>query len=93
MCFQLVWVIYFIIGRMNNFKFFQKRNPYKNTIQWRTGQGSWIPINILTNSHIRNILSCLRGEGDRIIPNPYQGVTHDEWYDILVNEFGNRINE
>jgi hypothetical protein len=76
---------------MNSFKFFQKFKPYPSgSIQWRTGQGTIIPIDQLSNSHIRNILTCLTGTGERTIPDPYQDKTHNEWYLILLNELRSR---
>ena len=82
---------------MNSFKFFQKFKPYQleikyppGSIQWRTGQGTIIPIDQLSNSHIRNILTCLTGTGERTIPDPYQDKTHNEWYLILLNELRSR---
>jgi hypothetical protein len=35
----------------------------------------------------------MNGEGDMVIPNPYEGRTHNEWSIIFDNELRRRRNE
>lgn len=60
------------------------------TIQWRTGNGTHIPIDRLSADHIINISRCLLGDGNMTIPNPYEGRTKDEWVQIFYNELMRR---
>lgn len=59
-------------------------------VRWVRGNGEQILISELTSGHIRNILACLRGMGNVVIPDPYHGRSNDEWYQILIEELGNR---
>lgn len=63
-----------------------------NTV-WRTATGRHTPIMWMTNSHIINTLSCLRGVGLTEIPEIYEGKTKREWIDILKTELRVREQE
>ena len=63
-----------------------------NTV-WRTATGRHTPIIWMTNSHIINTLSCLRGVGLMEIPEIYEGKTKQEWIDILKTELRIRDQE
>lgn len=87
---------------MKDFKFFQKKERVfsewmdlmddyhlggiQPVIRWRRADGVYIPINELSDEHIRNIRRCLAGVGDSFIPNPYEGRTSEEWIDIMSEE-------
>jgi hypothetical protein len=64
------------------------------TIQWRTANGLTYPINTMSIDHIVSVVRCMNGDGNMVIPNPYEGRTHTEWYEIFHNEMlrrrGNR---
>ena len=74
---------------IRQFKFFQKPKP----IRWVTGYGSTIPVETMSIDHIANIVRCMNGEGDMIIPNPYCGNSHTEWVYIFHNELNRRRNQ
>ena len=71
---------------MKPFKFFQE--PKK--IRWVTRNGLSHPIEYISTDHIVNIVRCMNGDGNMIIPNPYEGRTHDEWVHIFHNELERR---
>lgn len=56
------------------------------TIQWRRSNGQHTPIDRLSVDHIVNICTCLFGNGNMSIPDPYEGRTKDEWVEIFHNE-------
>ena len=70
------------------FKFFQE--PKK--IRWVTRNGLSHPIEYISTDHIVNIIRCMNGEGNMVIPNPYCGKSHSEWCDIFHNELYRRRN-
>ena len=63
-----------------------------NTI-WKTATGRQTPIFYMTNSHIINVLGCLRGVGLTEIPEVYEGRTKREWIDIFKAELKVREEE
>lgn len=68
------------------FKFFQNTS----TMRWRTASGLTYLVGHMSIDHIVSVIRCLDGDGDMIIPNPYQGRTHDEWSIIFDNELRRR---
>ena len=74
---------------IKDFKFFHKSKP----IRWVTGYGSSYLIENISVDHIASIVRCMNGEGDMIIPNPYDGRTHSEWIVIFQNELNRRRNQ
>ena len=73
---------------IKDFKFFQE--PKK--IRWVTRNGLSHPIHTISTDHIVNIIRCMNGEGNMVIPNPYEGKSHSEWCDIFHNELYRRRN-
>ena len=71
---------------MRQFKFFQS----EQTIRWRTANGLTHPIHTISIDHIVSIIRCINGEGEMIIPNPYEGKSHAEWIGIFYNELRRR---
>jgi len=71
---------------MNKFKFFQS----EQTIRWRTANGLTHPIHTISTDHIVSIVRCMNGDGNMIIPNPYEGRTHSDWIDAFQNELERR---
>ena len=71
---------------MKTFKFFQS----EQTIRWRTANGLTHPIHTISIDHIVSIIRCINGEGEMIIPNPYEGKSHAEWIGIFYNELRRR---
>jgi hypothetical protein len=69
------------------FKFFQKENE---NIIWTNAVGVEIPVTRLRNGHIYNIIGCLRGQGNRTIPEMYNGKSHEQWLQIMNNELNRR---
>jgi hypothetical protein len=60
---------------------------------WTNAAGVSVLINRLRENHIYNIIRCLVGRGNRIIPEIYQGKTRQEWLTIMNNELDRRRNE
>jgi hypothetical protein len=75
------------------FKFFVGDQYNREEITWRTQTGRDMLIFFMTNNHIENTINCLQGNGLTIIPNPYNGRTHDEWIRIFNSELRARIYE
>jgi hypothetical protein len=73
---------------IKDFKFFQE--PKK--IRWVTGNGLSHPIEYISVDHIVSIVRCMNGEGNMVIPNPYEGKSHSEWCTIFHNELNRRRN-
>ena len=71
------------------FKFFQEPKP----IRWVTRDGLSHRLENISVDHIVNIVRCMNGEGNMVIPNPYGGKTHTEWIGIFHNELRRRRNE
>ena len=71
---------------MKQFKFFQGPKP----IRWVTGYGSSYLIENISVDHIMSIVRCMNGDGNMVIPNPYNGRTHNEWCIIFDNELRRR---
>ena len=44
----------------------------------------------MTHEHIDNVVRCLIGQGNMIIPEPYQGKSHLEWLFIFRDELRRR---
>ena len=59
-------------------------------IRWVTGYGSSYLIENISVDHIMSIVSCMNGDGNMVIPNPYNGRTHNEWCIIFDNELRRR---
>jgi len=74
---------------MKTFKFFQEPKP----IRWVTANGLSHRLENISIDHIVSIIRCMNGEGDMVIPNPYEGRTHNEWSIIFDNELRRRRNE
>ena len=74
---------------MFDFKFFRG----KQSIFWVTAKGKAIPIEKLSDNHLRNIVNCFLGQGDSIIPDPYLGKSWFEWCDIFDAEIERRLAE
>jgi hypothetical protein len=74
---------------IKDFKFFQEPTP----IRWRTANGLSHRLENISIDHITSIVRCMNGNGDRTIPNPYEGRTHTEWIDIFHNEMIRRRDE
>ena len=74
---------------MKDFKFFQNQKP----IRWVTRNGLSHPIEYISIDHITNIIRCMNGRGNMVIPNPHQGRTHAEWVSIFHDELIRRRNE
>lgn len=68
------------------FKFFQGPKP----IRWRTANGLTHRLENISTDHIVSIIRCMNGDGNVIIPNPYEGRTHDEWVNLFHNEIERR---
>jgi hypothetical protein len=78
-----------------NFKFFKGQSPHydrHNTV-WKTATGRHIPIDWMTNNHIRNAINCLIGIGSTEIPEIHEGKTKREWIDIFKTEISIREQE
>ncbi len=78
-----------------NFKFFKGHLPHydrHNTV-WKTATGRHIPIDWMTNNHIRNAINCLIGIGSTEIPEIHEGKTKREWIDIFKTEISIREQE
>ena len=71
---------------MKPFKFFQEPTP----IRWVTANGLSHRLENISIDHIVSIIRCMNGEGNMVIPNPYEGRTHDEWCVIFHNELNRR---
>lgn len=71
---------------MKQFKFFQK----PEIISWTNALGYKVKVNLLRRNHIRNIIGCLEGNGNRTIPRIYEGRTREEWLTIMNNELKRR---
>ena len=71
---------------IKDFKFFQGPKP----IRWVTGYGSSYLIENISVDHIMSIVRCMNGDGNMVIPNPYNGRTHNEWCIIFDNELRRR---
>ena len=71
------------------FKFFQEPKP----IRWVTANGLSHRLENISIDHIVSIIRCMNGEGNMVIPNPYEGRTHNEWSIIFDNELRRRRNE
>ena len=56
------------------------------TIRWRTSNGLTHPIDTMSTDHIVNIVRCLNGGGNMVIPNPYGGRSHSDWIHIFHTE-------
>jgi hypothetical protein len=74
---------------IKDFKFFQE--PKK--IRWVTANGLSHRLENISIDHIVSIIRCMNGEGNMVIPNPYEGRTHNEWSIIFDNELRRRRNE
>jgi hypothetical protein len=74
---------------MKTFKFFQEPKP----IRWVTANGLSHRLENISIDHIVSIIRCMNGEGNMVIPNPYEGRTHNEWSIIFDNELRRRRNE
>jgi hypothetical protein len=74
---------------MKTFKFFQEPKP----IRWVTANGLSHRLENISIDHIVSIIRCVNGEGNMVIPNPYEGRTHNEWSIIFDNELRRRRNE
>ena len=72
------------------FKFFQEPKPIQSPIRWRTANGLSHRLENISVDHIVSIIRCMNGEGNMVIPNPYEGRTHDEWCVIFHNELNRR---
>ena len=72
------------------FKFFQKPTPIQSPIRWRTANGLSHRLENISIDHIVSIIRCMNGEGNMVIPNPYEGRTHNEWCVIFHNELNRR---
>jgi hypothetical protein len=72
-----------------DFKFFQEPKP----IRWVTANGLSHRLENISIDHIVSIIRCMNGEGNMVIPNPYEGRTHNEWSIIFDNELRRRRNE
>jgi len=53
---------------------------------WVTHQRTIIQIPYLSTSHIFRIINCLKGVGNMVIPDIYQGHTRQEWITIMEDE-------
>ena len=73
---------------MRDFKFLNN-NP---RINWKTADGTIIPLEQVHTGHITNIMKCLLGLGNKRIPDTYEGKTRREWYFIFHNEIIRRRN-
>lgn len=59
---------------------------------WVTKKGKEFPIRKLSNTHIMNIINCLNGTGDSVIPNVYLGKNRNNWIELFNNELKRRKN-
>lgn len=71
---------------MMTFKFFQEPTP----IRWVTRNGLSHRLENISVDHIMSIVRCMNGDGNMVIPNPYNGRTHNEWCIIFDNELRRR---
>lgn len=62
-------------------------------IRWVTANGLSHRLENISIDHIVSIIRCMNGEGNMVIPNPYEGRTHNEWSIIFDNELRRRRNE
>ena len=72
---------------MTSFKFFI--GP-ESEFAWRTATGRMVMIRQMCNNHIFNVMACLSGTGRTQIPDPYFGLSKEEWMGIFRNELLNR---
>ena len=71
--------------RMSGRRLTQDLIPIQRTI-WRTASGLTYVIERMSIDHIVNVMRCLTGNGNMEIPEPYEGRTRIEWYEIFHNE-------
>jgi hypothetical protein len=62
----------------------------RHNVIWRTHTGRCTPIFFMTNSHIKNCLNCLKGQGSIEIPEIYEGLTRNEWINLFEGELSIR---
>lgn len=65
------------------------KSNYESMV-WQSADGRLTRVPQLSNTHIRNIIKCLNGEGLRPIPDDYLGKSKERWLTIMTNELTRR---